>query len=98
MMIEKADKKKEGSTKTHAPSFRMEADGGIFGLSVRVYGVFGISELSPTVIRLCLRGGNVEFIGRSLELLIYEGSCAEIKGRIDKVGIESRPSVREAHL
>ena len=97
-MIEKSDKKDKGGTKTHAPSFRMEADGGIFGLSVRMYGVFGISELSSSVIRLSLRGGNVKFVGKSLELLIYEGSCAEIKGRIDKVEIESRAQTRKESI
>ena len=55
------------------------------GAGMAVFGVIGISELSPSEIVLLSHRGRTTVRGSSLSLVIYDSGIAEVEGRIEGV-------------
>ena len=69
------------------PSYRIEADGGLGFLTLAVFGVVGIGELSDEKIKLITKRESITVTGKVLRVSIFERNSLELVGKIENISL-----------
>lgn len=77
-----------GTTPVILPTFHLEADRVMGGISVMLNGIVSICSLSSEDIHLKSHKGKIKLCGREMSVSIFENHTVEIVGRIEGILFE----------
>ncbi len=83
--MKKKKEERDDTKRKCAPRFHMEAESGIFGMSVQIIAVRHIEEYCREKITLKIPGGRMDLLGQGLYLTVFENKTVEVRGKLSEV-------------